>query len=396
MSRVPIVDVSPGAIAAADIAAAAQLACLLEATAPKPGNVSPGRRFDDIAYEHFLASAAAIGGPLSGAGTCPLGATVRLAIEATARWSSSNTNLGIVLLLAPLARAAHDLPVTGVGLKADSTADSDSIVSGISPPSADADKVVSGVSRTRDDPSSVVSGFPPSRRFRLRVKRSGATSTKLEERSRAGEARRAERGSRTSDNPDSLATGFSRALRDAARHVLDATTVDDAREVYAAIRCAAPGGLGRVEAQDVANEPDVTLLEAMRLAAGRDGIAREYATAFEVTFGTGVPALDCARRDGLSWSDAVLETFLTLLAAAPDTHVVRRGGSALAEEVSRRARAVLDGGGVRSAAGRRAIDAMDVALRDKRHTANPGTTADLTAAAIFVVLLAGGWTRQAP
>ena len=359
MNRVPIVDVSPGAIAAADIAAAAQLACLLEATAPKPGNVSPGRRFDDIAYEHFLASAAAIGGPLSGAGTCPLGATVRLAIEATARWSSSNTNLGIVLLLAPLARAAHDLPVTGVRLTADSTARSDSVVSGISPRSAGADRVVSAFHRTSDHPNAVVSGF-----------------------------------SRTGDDPDSVVSGFSRALRDAARHVLDATTVDDAREVYAAIRCAAPGGLGRVEAQDVANEPDVTLLEAMRLAAGRDGIAREYATAFEATFGTGVPALDRARRDGLSWSDAVLETFLTLLAAAPDTHVVRRGGSALAEEVSRRARAVLDGGGVRSAAGRRAIDAMDVALRDDRHTANPGTTADLTAAAIFVVLLAGGWTRQ--
>ena len=51
MSRVPIVDASPGAIAAADIAAAAQLACLLEATAPKPGNVSPGRHFGDVRYE---------------------------------------------------------------------------------------------------------------------------------------------------------------------------------------------------------------------------------------------------------------------------------------------------------------------------------------------------------
>ena len=144
MSRVPAVNMSPGAIAAADIAAAAQLACLLEVTAPKPGNVSPGRGFDDLAYEHFLASAAAIGGPLSGAGTRPLGATVRLAIEATARWTSSNTNLGIVLLLAPLARAAHALPVTGVRLKADTTANSDAIVAGMSPPSADADKVVSG------------------------------------------------------------------------------------------------------------------------------------------------------------------------------------------------------------------------------------------------------------
>ena len=77
--------------------------------------------------------------------------------------------------------------------------------------------------------------------------------------------------------------------------MLEATTVDDARDVYAAIRRAAPGGLGRAEAQDVADEPTMTLLDAMRLAADRDGIAREYATAFEVTFETGAPALDRAR-----------------------------------------------------------------------------------------------------
>jgi triphosphoribosyl-dephospho-CoA synthetase len=34
---------------------------------------------------------------------------------------------------------------------------------------------------------------------------------------------------------------------------------------------------------------------------------------------------------------------------------------------------------------------MDRRLRDPRNMANPGTTADLTAAAIFVVLLEGGW-----
>ena len=91
---------------AADVAIAAQLACLLEASAPKPGNISPGRFFADVCYEDFLASAAAIGGSIGGAATRPLGATVRLAVEATARWTSSNTNLGIVLLLAPLSRAA--------------------------------------------------------------------------------------------------------------------------------------------------------------------------------------------------------------------------------------------------------------------------------------------------
>src|SRR5687768_4055615 len=99
---------TPGVTAAGDVAAAAQLACLLEVSAPKPGNVSPGRHFADTRYEDFLASAVAIGAPLAGAGTRPLGATIRLAIEATARWTKSNTNLGIVLLLAPLARAAAE------------------------------------------------------------------------------------------------------------------------------------------------------------------------------------------------------------------------------------------------------------------------------------------------
>jgi triphosphoribosyl-dephospho-CoA synthase len=319
----------------ADVAAAAQLACLLEVTAPKPGNVSPGRRFEDIGYEDFLASAAAIGGPLARAGTRPLGATVRLAVEATARWTRSNTNLGMVLLLAPLARAATRVRpkpnrTPEVRLKPDTTYDQDDRAPGI-----DVTEVVSGFSQTSD----VVSGFP-------------------------------------------------RTLRDALRDVLAETTVDDAREAYAAIRRAAPGGLGRADAQDVAGEPTLTLVEIMRLAADRDGIASEYATAFERTFETGVPALEAARRDGLSWNDAIVETFLTLLAAAPDTHIVRRGGAALADDVSARARSVLAAGGVRAASGRGALDEMDRALRGERHPANPGTTADLTAAVIFVVLLA--------
>ena len=297
----------PTVLTAADVAAAAQLACLLEASAPKPGNVSPGRHFHDLRYEDFLASAAAIGGPLAGAGARPVGATVRLAVEATACWTRSNTNLGIVLLLAPLARAA--------------------LLSSL-------------IDRSTGDALSLTD------------------------------------------------------LRGAVRRVLEATSVDDARDVYAAIRHAAPGGLGRAEAQDVADEPTMTLLEVMRLAADRDQIASEYATAFEVTFETGAPVLDRARRDGLSWDDAVVETFLTLLAAAPDTHVARRSGAVVAADVSRRARAALAAGGVRSASGRRAIDEMDRGLRDARHTANPGTAADLTASAIFVVLLGGGWSVE--
>lgn len=271
------------------VAVAAQMACLLEASAPKPGNVSPGRHFSDTRYEDFLVSAVAIGPVMSSAGVNPIGKTVRLAIEATAVWTRTNTNLGIVLLLAPLARAAFD---------------------------------------------------------------------------------------RGSDE-----------LRPAVSRVLEATTVEDAREVYSAIRTAAPGGLGRVSSQDVADEPAVTLLEAMRLAADRDRIASEYATGFEVTFHTAFPALATARRDGLSWDDAIVETYLILLARYPDTHISRRAGTRLAEDVALRASAALDAGGVRSEAGRQAIGELDRGLTDPTHRANPGTTADLTTAAIFVQLL---------
>ena len=34
---------------------------------------------------------------------------------------------------------------------------------------------------------------------------------------------------------------------------------------------------------------------------------------------------------------------------------------------------------------------LALVLRDAQHLGNPGTTADLTAASIFVVLLEGGW-----
>ena len=62
--------------------------------------------------------------------------------------------------------------------------------------------------------------------------------------------------------------------------VLAALTREDARFVFKAIRLANPGGLGRVESEDVAAEPSVTLLEAMRLAANRDRIAEQYANNF--------------------------------------------------------------------------------------------------------------------
>lgn len=278
----------------AEVAAAGQLACLLEVSAPKPGNVSPERHFHDTRFEDFLASAVAIGPALAEAGHQPLGATIRHAIEATLRWTRSNTNLGIVLLLAPLARAAQ--------------------------------------------------------------KPGGS-------------------------------------LRERLTQVLKETTVDDAVDVYEAIRRARPGGLGEAAAEDVAGAPTVSLREAMALAAERDAIAREYVTDFSLTFETGVPAVRTARGDGLDWGDTVVEAYLALLDTSPDTHIARKLGQAEAVAISQRARDIRAAGGTRSPEGRRALLSLDAELRDKRNRRNPGTTADLTCASLFVVILEGGWDR---
>ena len=135
----------------------------------------------------------------------------------------------------------------------------------------------------------------------------------------------------------------------------------------------------------------MTLREAMGLAADRDAIAREYVTDFASSFGTGVPTLLAARRDGLSWTDATLETYLALLEAAPDTHIARKLGAAEAELVSRRAREARQAGGTRSAEGKRALAQLDRDLRDPKNRRNPGASADLTCAALFIVILEGGW-----
>ena len=83
----------------------AQLACILEVTARKAGNVHPGCAFEDLTHLDFLNSGSAIVPALDGAR--PLGSTILRAVEATQAVVSTNTNLGIILLLAPLAAATR-------------------------------------------------------------------------------------------------------------------------------------------------------------------------------------------------------------------------------------------------------------------------------------------------
>ena len=273
------------------VAGAAQLACVLEVSAEKPGNVTPSHDFDDTSFEDMLRSGIALGGELGRAGERGVGATVLAAVRASRDVADANTNLGIALLLAPLARAAL-----------------------------------------------------------------------------------------------SSARG---PLRERLGDVLRGLTVDDARAAYAAIRLAGAGGLDEPVEHDVRDEPEVTLREAMAAAAQRDTVAAEYATDHAVTFELGLPVLSGALDDGLPPRDAIVELALRVLGAVPDTLIARKRGPEAAGRVSEGAREVLAAGGVRTASGRTALAAFDASLRRDGHALNPGTTADLVTAVLFVALLEG-------
>jgi triphosphoribosyl-dephospho-CoA synthase len=274
-----------------EIAIRAQMAALLEASAPKPGNVGPAHDFRDAGYEHFLLSAAAIGPALRDVARAGVGPTILRAVRDTRRWVPANTNLGIVLLLAPLARAAA----------------------------------------------------------------AGGTN-----------------------------------LREALGRVLAGLSVADAEAAYEAIRLAQPGGLGEAPEQDVATSPTVSLRQAMQLAADRDAIAAEYVSDYAVTFGVGRPAFAGARAESASLREAALECFLAILAEVPDSLIARKCGRETALVVSREAASILDETRPGSPARAEALAAFDASLRSESNSLNPGTTADLTAASIFVHLLEQG------
>src|SRR5919199_3785024 len=98
------------------VAGAAQLACVLEVSAERPGNIPPSHDFRDTSYEDMLRSAIAVGPALVRAGQSGVGETVLAVVEASRRVAPANTNLGIALLLSPLAKAA--LSLAGVPLRA--------------------------------------------------------------------------------------------------------------------------------------------------------------------------------------------------------------------------------------------------------------------------------------
>ncbi len=86
-----------------------QTSCAMEVMCPKPGNVRPGASFADATVQDFMKSAAIVAPIIARAAVQPVGLTILQSVEATRATVGHNTNLGIILLLAPLAAVPPEI-----------------------------------------------------------------------------------------------------------------------------------------------------------------------------------------------------------------------------------------------------------------------------------------------
>jgi triphosphoribosyl-dephospho-CoA synthase len=275
----------------------AEVACVLEASAKKAGNVHPDAAFRDMHVRDFYRSAAALRWAIDAKPEASVGELIETGWEATRRVVSVNTNLGILLLFAPLVVAWRRLVRVGAA-------------------------------------ESAVGALWPGELL----------------------------------------------------EVLQSLSQADADCVFRTIAAAKPGGLGRVERGDVREVPQVTLLEAMEMASGRDRIAWQYTHRFEEIFRLGdwIEEKRCQREP---WGALIIELQLTLLSTCCDSLIVRKNGMEVAEEVKQQASQVLARRELGDPDWQKDWIDFDRWLRADGNRRNPGTTADLIAAALMVAVV---------
>lgn len=165
--------------------------------------------------------------------------------------------------------------------------------------------------------------------------------------------------------------------------VLQSTTAADSQAIYEAIRMTQPGGLGVSREHDVSSKAPASILEAMRIASAWDDIALQYTNGFEQVC-EGVDYLLGFRERGRSLEQSVRVLQLYFLMQRPDSLIVRKHGREIGREIQTRAREVFDSGEYGSRSFETAWDELDRSMRVSGRRRNPGTTADLIAASLFL------------
>lgn len=270
----------------------ASLACALEVVAPKPGNVNRLADFEDTTLKDFLISGQILGTCIDRGAQHSVGHVIRDVVETTRAAVGVNTNLGLALLICPLARCVQM---------------------------------------------------------------------------------------------------FGRIDRQTVGNVLGLMDADDAADVWAAIGIASPGGLGEVEHYNLADSAPNDLLAAMRLAAERDLVARQYVSEFSMVLDVVTPRLVQSTQRLGSLDLGIVRTQIGLIAEYGDSLILRKCGEEIDHQAQIRATQIRDLWDQQNDVGlvEPMLAELDFWMRSDGNRRNPGTTADLIGAGLFVGLQSG-------
>lgn len=175
--------------------------------------------------------------------------------------------------------------------------------------------------------------------------------------------------------------------------IMKNTRPEDAIALTKAILLSKAGGLDNKTLEyDVNNKNtieeitnnNVNLYDLFKISAKYDKISYELINGLPVISEIGYPTY-CKYEEEYSKNDTTLETYLTILSQVPDTLLCRKYGDEVAEDVTKRAKDILKSTEIATNDRLDEIKKFDQYLRDNKY--NPGTTADFTAASLFVGLV---------
>ncbi|MBU6236709.1 MAG: triphosphoribosyl-dephospho-CoA synthase [Planctomycetes bacterium] len=158
---------------------------------------------------------------------------------------------------------------------------------------------------------------------------------------------------------------------------------NDCASVYRAIAACKPGGLGTAETMDVLGPPPESLFSAMQLAADRDDVALQYCNGYQQV-ATCAQILQSPDFRSMLLPDAIRRLQVIMMAERVDSLIARKCGLPFGLNVQSQAIEVLQSGPYGSERFESNWSAFDVFLRGDGNRRNPGTTADLIAAALYV------------
>jgi len=185
-------------------------------------------------------------------------------------------------------------------------------------------------------------------------------------------------------------------MREKIKLLVESTTPEDAVNVYEAIRMATPGGLGSSSKLDIYDpmstnkilEESVSLYDIFKMAEKYDALCSEWVNNYPITFEVACPCLLERLEKKQDLNSAIVYAFLKVLAEYPDTLIARKASSEKARQVSAEAKEILRAD-FETPKGKKRLREFDKELRKSSNLLNPGTTADIIASALALLLLGG-------